>query len=72
MGIDKNHDPTFVVAVRSLNRLTSEIAVFLQHLHSFSKVGGVFEQCASAQLVQVILPDARDSCIHRQLRGDTE
>ena len=57
MGIDKNHDPTLVVSVRSLNGLTAEIIVFLQHLHSLSKVGGVLEQRTAAQLVQVILPD---------------
>ena len=55
MGIDKNHDPTLVVAVRSLNGLTAEIAVFHQHLHSLSEVLSVLEQCASAQLVQIIL-----------------
>lgn len=56
MGIDKNHDPTLVIAVRPLNCLTAEIAIFLQHIHSLSEVSGILEQCASTQLVQVVLP----------------
>lgn len=51
VGIDKNHNPTFVVTVRSLNCFTAEIVVFLQHIHCLSKVGGILEKCASAQLV---------------------
>ena len=60
MGIDKNHNPTLVVAVRSLNSLTAKIAVFLQHIHCLGEVSGILEKYASAQLVQIILPDARD------------
>ena len=53
--VDDHISHCFVV--RSLARGADDIVVFFQHLHSFSKVGGVLEKRTSAQLVQVILPD---------------
>ena len=57
MGIDIDHYPRTITAVCCRNCFTVDIVVFLQHIHCFCKVGGVFEKCASAQLVQVVLPD---------------
>ena len=59
MGIDIDHYPRTITAVCCRNSLTSEIAIFLQHLHCLSEVGSILEQRTAAQLVQVILPDAR-------------
>ena len=60
MGIDIDHYPRTITAVCCRNCFTVDIVVFLQHIHCFCKVGGVFEKCASAQLVQVVLPDLLD------------
>ena len=53
--VDDHVNHCFVV--RSLACGADYVVVFLQHLHSFSKVGGILEKRTSAQLVKVILPD---------------
>ena len=60
MGIDIDHYPRTITAVCCRNCLTVDITIFFKHIHCFSKVSGVLEQCASAQLVQVVLPDLCD------------
>ena len=56
--VDDNICYRFVVC--ALACVADNIPVFFKHIHSLTEVGGVFEQCASAQLVQVILTNIRD------------
>ena len=53
--VDDNICYRFVVC--ALAYVADDIPVFLQHIHCLSKVGGVLEQCASAQLVKIVLSD---------------
>ena len=53
--VDDNICYRFVVC--TLACAANDIPVFFKHIHSLTEVGGVLKQCASAQLVQIILPD---------------
>lgn len=56
--VDDNVCYRFVVC--ALACVADNIPVFFKHIHCLRKVGGVLKQCASAQLVQVVLSDIRD------------
>ena len=58
--IDVEHRAAFGVVVCPGDSLTFEIAVFFENSYYLGEILCVLEQLASAQLVQVILPDLCD------------